>query len=41
MFPQLTADQQARVAEELLACTSKVPKRAKGGDFLMPEEQTA
>ena len=41
MFPQLTAEQQARVAEELLACTSKAPKRAKGGDFLMPEEQTA
>ena len=32
MFPQLTAEQQARVAEELLACTSKAPKRAKGGD---------
>jgi dTDP-4-amino-4,6-dideoxygalactose transaminase len=41
MFPQLTADQQARVAEELLTCTSKGPKRAKGGDSLIPHEQTA
>jgi dTDP-4-amino-4,6-dideoxygalactose transaminase len=41
MFPQLTTDQQTRVAEEVQAFTSKSPKRAKGGDFLMPEEQTA
>jgi dTDP-4-amino-4,6-dideoxygalactose transaminase len=41
MFPQLTSDQQARVAEELLVCTFKTPKRAKGGDFLIPQEQTA
>ena len=25
MFPQLTADQQARVAEEILAFTSRIP----------------
>jgi dTDP-4-amino-4,6-dideoxygalactose transaminase len=41
MFPQLTADQQTRVAEELQAFTSAVPKRAKGEDFWIPEEQTA
>jgi dTDP-4-amino-4,6-dideoxygalactose transaminase len=41
MFPQLTADQQARVAEELQVFTSAVPKRAKGEDFWIPEEQTA
>jgi dTDP-4-amino-4,6-dideoxygalactose transaminase len=44
MFPQLTADQQARVAEELWAFTSKTPgKRVKGErkNVLMSAEQTA
>ena len=43
MFPQLTADQQARVAEEILAFTSRIPsKRAEGEeDLLVPAEQTA
>ena len=43
MFPQLTADQQARVAEEILAFTSRIPsKRAEGEeDLLVPAEQSA
>ena len=32
MFPQLTADQQARVAEEILAFTSMARKQAAGED---------
>jgi len=27
MFPQLTADQQARVAEEIVAFTSEIPRK--------------
>ena len=43
MFPQLTEDQQARVAEEVRIFTSKVPsKPAEGeGNLLEPAEQTA
>jgi dTDP-4-amino-4,6-dideoxygalactose transaminase len=43
MFPQLTADQQARVVEEILAFTSRIPsKRAEGQETsLLPTEQTA
>ncbi len=43
MFPQLTADQQARVAGEILAFTSKAPvKRAEGdANLLVTAEQTA
>ena len=43
MFPQLTADQQARVAEEILAFTSRIRiKRAEGQEnLLVPAEQTA
>jgi dTDP-4-amino-4,6-dideoxygalactose transaminase len=43
MFPQLTADQQARVAEEVLSFISKTSgKRAKReGDSLIPALQTA
>jgi dTDP-4-amino-4,6-dideoxygalactose transaminase len=43
MFPQLTADQQAKVAEEILAFTSATPrKRAEGAENLSaPAELTA
>ena len=43
MFPQLTADQQARVAGEILAFTSKAPvRRAEGeANLLVTAEQTA
>jgi dTDP-4-amino-4,6-dideoxygalactose transaminase len=43
MFPQLTADQQIRVAAELQACASKTAgKRAEGqGNWLVPAAQTA
>ena len=44
MFPQLTMDQQSRVAEEVLAFTSKTSgKRAKDEEktFLLPARQTA
>jgi dTDP-4-amino-4,6-dideoxygalactose transaminase len=43
MFPQLTADQQIRVAAELLACASKnAGKRTEGqGNWLVPATQTA
>jgi dTDP-4-amino-4,6-dideoxygalactose transaminase len=37
MFPHLTADQQAKVAEEILAFTSSIPcKRAADADSLSP-----
>ncbi len=39
MFPQLTAEQQTRVAEEVQAFTSKDSKRPKAGDLLMPEDK--
>jgi dTDP-4-amino-4,6-dideoxygalactose transaminase len=43
MFPQLTEDQQARVAEEVLIFTSRVPSKPAGGEenLLEPAEQTA
>ena len=43
MFPQLTADQQARVAEEIFAFTAKFrTKRAEGDEIsLVPAIQTA
>jgi dTDP-4-amino-4,6-dideoxygalactose transaminase len=41
MFPQLTAGQQARVAEELLAFGSGIPKRTNSEDSWIVEEQTA
>jgi dTDP-4-amino-4,6-dideoxygalactose transaminase len=43
MFPQLTADQQARVAEEILAFTSKTVRDLtdKNVNSLVPLEQTA
>ena len=43
MFPQLTADQQARVAEEILAFTSRIPSKSMEGEeiSLVPAEQTA
>jgi hypothetical protein len=43
MFPQLTADQQARVAEEILAFTSKsARKQADSKDnVLVAAEQVA
>jgi dTDP-4-amino-4,6-dideoxygalactose transaminase len=44
MFPQLTTDQQSRVAEEILAFTSRAQgKRVKGEEknSLVPAEQTA
>jgi dTDP-4-amino-4,6-dideoxygalactose transaminase len=43
MFPQLKADQQARVVEEILAFTGRIPsKRAEGHEnSLLPTEQTA
>jgi len=42
MFPQLTADQQARVAEEILAFTYKTArKQAEGEDSLATAERNA
>jgi dTDP-4-amino-4,6-dideoxygalactose transaminase len=41
MFPQLTADQQARVAEEILAFTSETPRKQAKEDLLAPAGQTA
>jgi len=43
MFPQLTAQQQARVTEEVLSFTSKLPSRRAESEerLLVPAEQTA
>jgi dTDP-4-amino-4,6-dideoxygalactose transaminase len=43
MFPQLTAQQQARVTEEILSFTSKLPSRRAESEerLLVPAEQTA
>jgi dTDP-4-amino-4,6-dideoxygalactose transaminase len=43
MFPQLTSEQQSRVAEAILAFTSKAPNRAAAseGQVLVPAEQPA
>jgi dTDP-4-amino-4,6-dideoxygalactose transaminase len=43
MFPQLTSEQQGRVAEGILAFTSKAPSRsaASEGQVLVPAEQPA
>jgi dTDP-4-amino-4,6-dideoxygalactose transaminase len=43
MFPQLTSEQQSRVAEAILAFTSKAPSRAAAteGQVLVPAEQPA
>jgi dTDP-4-amino-4,6-dideoxygalactose transaminase len=42
MFPQLTTDQQARVVEEVLAFTSKLPSKSTEDEIsLVPAEQTA
>ena len=43
MFPQLTAHQQARVVEEILAFTSRIPSKSMEGEeiSLVPAEQTA
>jgi dTDP-4-amino-4,6-dideoxygalactose transaminase len=44
MFPQLRADQQARVAKEVLAFTSETPRKqaeAEEEKLLAPAEQTA
>jgi hypothetical protein len=38
MFPQLTEDQQVRVAEEIFAYTSKMPSMLTGGNSTSFEE---
>jgi hypothetical protein len=37
MFPHLTADQQATVAEEILAFTSKTPRKRMQAEENVPQ----